>query len=251
MQPDRRRRGLEARHALGQQAGRKAREHVARSGGRKPRRRIVGDRGPPVGGRDHRVRPLEQDDRAGFRGGPARARSSFDGACTSPIALEQTLEFTFMRGQQRGPGSAPRWRQTGARGCSAKLVSASASSTTARSPASAASTRSCIPRPYSAARSQHHGVAAGIARGMPASSSAPSTGRTMTARLAAALTASASRGLAMVTSPAPARNAPRAASRAAPVEAMPARHHHRVAARIFVPVDARQRKRSRPRAPAY
>ena len=39
----------------------------------------------------------------------------------------------------------------------------------------------------------------------------------MTARLAAALTASASRGLAMVTSPAPARSAPRAASRAAPV----------------------------------
>ncbi len=43
----------------------------------------------------------------------------------------------------------------------------------------------------------------------------------MTARLAAALTASASRGLAMVTSPAPARSAPRAASRAAPVVDMP------------------------------
>ena len=51
----------------------------------------------------------------------------------------------------------------------------------------------------------------------PTSSAAPSTGRTMTARLAAALTASASRGLAMVTRPAPARSAPRAASRAAPV----------------------------------
>ena len=40
----------------------------------------------------------------------------------------------------------------------------------------------------------------------------------MTARLAAALTASASRGLAIVTRPAPARKAPRAASRAAPVD---------------------------------
>ena len=53
------------------------------------------------------------------------------------------------------------------------------------------------------------------------SSAAPSTGRTMTARLAAALTASASRGLAIVTSPAPARSAPRAASRAAPVDDAP------------------------------
>ena len=43
----------------------------------------------------------------------------------------------------------------------------------------------------------------------------------MTARLAAALTASASRGLAIVTRPAPARNAPRAASRAAPVDDSP------------------------------
>src|SRR5262249_18718589 len=47
---------------------------------------------------------------------------------------------------------------------------------------------------------------------------AQSTGRPMPARLAAALTASASRGLAIVTSPAPARNAPRAASLAAPVD---------------------------------
>ena len=43
----------------------------------------------------------------------------------------------------------------------------------------------------------------------------------MTDRLAAALTASASAGLAIVTRPAPARNAPRAASRAAPVDANP------------------------------
>ena len=45
-------------------------------------------------------------------------------------------------------------------------------------------------------------------------------GRTITAVSAAALTASASRGEASVTSPAPARNAPRADIRAAPVAAM-------------------------------
>src|SRR5215475_312827 len=49
------------------------------------------------------------------------------------------------------------------------------------------------------------------------SSVAPSTGRTITARFATALVARASRGLAIVTSPAPARSAPRAARRAAPV----------------------------------
>jgi hypothetical protein len=43
----------------------------------------------------------------------------------------------------------------------------------------------------------------------------------MTARLAAALIANASRGVAMVTRPAPARKAPRAARRAAPVEVGP------------------------------
>ena len=75
-----------------------------------------------------------------------------------------------------------------------------------------------------------------------ASSSAPSTGRTITARLAAALTASASRGLASVTSPAPARSAPRAASRAAPVNASATRHDHGVPARVFVAVETRHRK---------
>ena len=50
------------------------------------------------------------------------------------------------------------------------------------------------------------------------SSIGPSTGRTMTARFSAALMFKASLGLAMVTRPAPARSAPRAASRAAPVD---------------------------------
>ena len=87
-----------------------------------------------------------------------------------------------------------------------------------------------------AAGPEHDRVEPASARNS-ASSAAPSTGRTMTARLAAALTASASRGLAIVTSPAPARSAPRAASRAAPVDDDAARHHHRVAAAIFVAVE--------------
>src|SRR4029077_12285533 len=99
----------------------------------------------------------------------------------------------------------------------AKLVIASASSTTARSPLRAARTRSQVasptPTPGPIARAFKRRSDKNFA-----SSAAPSTGRTITARLAAALIASASRGLAMVTSPAPARNAPRAASRAAPVD---------------------------------
>ncbi len=101
-------------------------------------------------------------------------------------------------------------------GSSAKEVSASASSTTAASLASAASTRlrRCSPTPApgpiitaflrSSAKSA-------------ASSAASSTMRTMMAVSAPALTSSASRGEATVTSPAPARSAPRAPSLAAPV----------------------------------
>ena len=55
---------------------------------------------------------------------------------------------------------------------------------------------------------------------MSANSTGVSTARTITAVSAAALTANASRGEATVTRPAPARNAPRAASRAAPVDAI-------------------------------
>ena len=105
-------------------------------------------------------------------------------------------------------------------GCPAKLVRASASSTTARSPAKAASTISCIPRPTPPPGPSTTTLCRGSDR-KAVSSAAPSTGRTMTARLAAALTASAARGEASVARPAPARSAARAASRAAPVDAIP------------------------------
>ena len=64
----------------------------------------------------------------------------------------------------------------------------------------------------------------------------------MTARLAAALTASASRGLAMVTKPgAGAQRAARRKPRRASRPGRP-RHHDGMAAIIFVPLQARQRK---------
>ncbi len=116
--------------------------------------------------------------------------------------------------RDRDAASAP---PRAAAGRPAKLVIASASSTTARSPESAAKTISQVASPTPTPGPIANAFRRRSARNS-ASSSAPSTGRTMTARLAAALTASASRGLAIVTSPAPARNAPRAASRAAPVD---------------------------------
>ena len=94
---------------------------------------------------------------------------------------------------------------------------ASASSTTARSPASPASTSSQVAAPTPTPGPIASALSRASVRNR-ASSSGPSTGRIMTARFVAALTASASRGLAIVTSPAPARRAPRAASRAAPVD---------------------------------
>ena len=53
---------------------------------------------------------------------------------------------------------------------------------------------------------------------------------------------------AIVTSPAPPASAPRAASRAAPVVRQSARHHDGMAARIFVPVEARRPESTSPQS---
>jgi hypothetical protein len=118
------------------------------------------------------------------------------------------------------PWGRARMALSSSSGCPEKLVKASASSTTARSPVKAASAISCIPRPTPPPGPSTTTLCRG-SDSKAVSSAAPSTGRTMTARLAAALTASAARGDASVTRPAPARSAPRAASRAAPVDAIP------------------------------
>ena len=104
-------------------------------------------------------------------------------------------------------------------GASAKLVKASASSTAWRFADSSDSTKSRVRSPTPAPGPTTQALT--LRPISSANSSVVSTGRTITAVSAPALTASASRGDATVTRPAPARSAPRAARRAAPVEAIP------------------------------
>ena len=187
------------------------------------------------------------------------SRTTAPAVSAAPRALssfERALSFISLNRRPNSPSCGVRIVAAGgflflmaansACGSSAKLVSASASSTTARSPASAARTSSHIGRPTPPPGPSTTALRRGSRR-KSANSSAPSTGRTMTARLAAALTASASRGLAIVTRPAPARRAPRAASRAAPVEASAAGHHDGMPAGIFMALDPRHRKALRPK----
>src|SRR5262249_692678 len=128
---------------------------------------------------------------------------------------------------------------------SAKLVSASASSTTPRSALSAVATSSRIsaptppPGPSTIALKRRSSSIA-------ASPAAPSTARTITARVAAAWTASASGGEPMVTHPPP---APRAGRRR-PAGGQPrgagaggaTRPDHGMAPAVFVGVDPRNRE---------
>ena len=71
--------------------------------------------------------------------------------------------------------------------------------------------------PDAAARTNDDGIEPLVASADSASPPAPANGLTMIAVSAAALIGTASGGLATLTSPAPTRSAPRAASRAAPV----------------------------------
>ena len=103
-------------------------------------------------------------------------------------------------------------------GASAKLVSASASSTRSRFADSAVRTKSRARSPTPTPGPITHALRR-LSVSISANSITVSIARTITAVSAAALTASASRGDASVTRPAPARSAPRADSRAAPVAA--------------------------------
>ena len=94
VQPRRGAGGLECGHALGEQAGDEAREHVAGAGGGEPGRRVVVDGGAAVGGGDHRVRPLEDDDGAADGRGLARAVELGAGKIA-----EQAVELALVRGQ--------------------------------------------------------------------------------------------------------------------------------------------------------
>ena len=104
-------------------------QHVARPGRREPGRRILVDRRAAVRRRDHRVRPLQHDDRAERRG-RRRARSSFD--LRQSLPASGTVERTRPRAAS---ARSPRCRRDRAErappALPAKLVSASASSTSA------------------------------------------------------------------------------------------------------------------------
>ncbi len=220
--------GFEWRHALGEQAGGEPGQHVAGARGGEPGRRIGIDGGAAVRRRDDGVGALEDDHRAGPARGGARLVFVFAPAGIVPSnsrwnspAWGVNTDFAVGRqcGKQLvavvvGPALSPFLRPR------AKLVRPSASMTTARSPRSDAMTISRVAAPTPAPGP----IATALKRLSESSisnSAAPSTGRTMTARLAAALTASAARGEAMVTSPAPPRSAAMAARRAAPVWDMP------------------------------
>ena len=125
----------------------------------------------------------------------------------------------------------------------AKLVSASASSTTCAAGARERRLDGRDVGAHSRAGADENGVAARrrAARRTPG----VANGATITAVRCAALTATASGGLATVTRPAPERSAARAASRAAPVRCAETDEHERRAARVFV---ARPSAAAAPRA---
>ena len=105
-------------------------------------------------------------------------------------------------------------------GASAKLVSASASRTSLRLASNAVVTKLRVRcRRPRRVRSPMHSKRLSLS--ISPNSIGVSTARTITASSEEAFTASASRGEASVTRPAPVRSEPRAASRAAPVAARP------------------------------
>ena len=126
MEPRRRCCRGQRRQALGHQAGRESRQHVARSGGRQRGRRMDIDDRPSVGSRDHRIGSLEQDRGAAHAGRPAAHASTLPG---TPARSGNRRRNSPSCGVSKTGRESPR---TGATGSSAKTVTASASSTTAR-----------------------------------------------------------------------------------------------------------------------
>ena len=155
----------------------------------------------------------------------ARALSSFDSGAPlgeRPLGSNNRANSPACGVSTTGPGAALIACQS-LSGSSEKLVSASASSTKAREnepPLSAVSTFSRVsaetPRPGPIATTFLRASLSNCS-----SAAASSASRSMTLMSAPAFIAIASRGLARVTSPAPARSAAAAASRAAPVNDAP------------------------------
>ena len=184
MEPNRGGRGLERRHALGQQAGGHSGQHVAGAGGRQIGRRIRRDRRTAVGGRDHGIGALEENDRAGDLGRETRSLEFRADFSSSRPMHRNNRENSPSCGVRIVASSGARFERLGE-----PLRSTAQSSSWHRrraprraSPESAASTSSQVasptPMPGPIANAFNRRSARNVA-----SSAAPSTGRTITARL--------------------------------------------------------------------
>ncbi len=212
--------GFEGRHALRHKPGDDAGQHVAGAGSREPWRRVAAMLARPSGGRNHGVRSLQQHDGAGAFGGARSVVRVWSGRDSCCCIAEQPRKLAFVRRQDhlRIVARLDRFKQSV--GASAKLVRASASSTGRVWPTARCATISRVaaptppPGPITTAlsrgsieqlgefdrgidRAHHH---CGQRRGIDGQRFAWRGDRHQ---------------------PGPARNAPRAASRAAPVEARP------------------------------
>ena len=98
MKPNRRCRGLEGRHALGQQRRNKSGQDVTASARRKLRRRVAIDDRASIRGRDDGVRALEHDHGIGL---PGRAAGALQ---LVALEMEKPLEFAGMGGQDARSG---------------------------------------------------------------------------------------------------------------------------------------------------
>ena len=177
---------LEARHALGEAARDKPRQHVARPGGGEPGRRIVGDRSAAIRRGHHGVGALEQHDRARLprtRCVPSQASSemssvtSLNNRANSPSCGVRTVAPARPR-MAPNRASAPPQSWSAHR----RRAPPRARRQARRGPARASRRPTPPPGPSTTAlrrRSLRNSV----------SSSAPSTGRTITASVRAALTA--------------------------------------------------------------
>ena len=242
MQPDGGAGRLERRHALRQQARDEARQHVAGARGGEPGRRIFGDRSAAVRRGHHRIGALQQHDRAGGRR-RGLARSHFDDISDASCDVsEQTREFAFVRGQhgRRRPRALIAANSvSGVVGKARERIGVEHHRALARrappAPARASAAPTPPPGPSTTALSRAIGQEL---RKLAGAIDRPHHDR----EVAAALTASASRGLSDRDEPRP---GPQRAARREPRRAgvrLIARHHHGMAARVFVAAGLRHRK---------
>ena len=222
MHPHRRAGRLEGGRAPREARGEEARENVARARRRQPWRQVVRDGGAAVRMRDDVSAPFSSTIAPVSRAA-ARARASFEGErrtsrrASEPCETESGSRAELLKSLANSPScgvrtTSPAKASTASASTSPRPRSSSAHRRRARHAALAALDRAAstqarrpsptpAPGPSTSALNRRSSSSA-------ASSPAPSHGASMIAVSCAALTASASRGEAMVTSPAPPRSAP-------------------------------------------